>query len=144
MVGSAFLSRQIAQQRSSLYLDLESSADRAKLQEPELFLGRHREQLVILDEVQRLPGLFQVLRGVIDANRLAGRRSGQFLLLGSASVELIRQSSESLAGRICYLKLTGLTVLELGAEATECRQAPGEGTEGLRARQRPGAHPAGS
>lgn len=118
-VGKTTLSRQIAQQRSSLYLDLESPADRAKLQEPELFLGRHCEQLVILDEVQRLPGLFQVLRGVIDANRLAGRRSGQFLLLGSASVELIRQSSESLAGRICYLELTGLSVLELGAEATE-------------------------
>lgn len=118
-MGKTTLSRQIAQQRSSLYLDLESPADRAKLQEPELFLGRHREQLVILDEVQRLPGVFQVLRGVIDANRLAGLRSGQFLLLGSASVELYRQSSESLAGRICYLELTGLSVLELGAEATE-------------------------
>ncbi len=85
-VGKTTLARQIGQQRSSLYLDLESPADRAKLQEPELFLGRHREQLVILDEVLRLPGLFQALRGVIDANRLAGRRSGQFLLLGSASV----------------------------------------------------------
>ncbi|WP_322781621.1 ATP-binding protein [Synechococcus sp. CBW1107] len=118
-VGKTTLARQIAQQRSSLYLDLESPADRARLQEPELFLSRHRHQLVILDEVQRLPGLFQVLRGVIDANRLAGHRSGQFLLLGAASVELIRQSSESLSGRIYYLELSGLSVLELGAEATE-------------------------
>jgi len=113
------LARQIAQQRQALVLNLESPADRAKLQEPELFLSRHPDQLLILDEVQRLPGLFEVLRGVIDANRLSGRRCGQFLLLGSASVELIRQSSESLAGRICYLELSGLSVLELGAAASE-------------------------
>lgn len=118
-VGKTTLARQIAQQRRGLVLDLESPADRAKLQEPELFLSRHPDQLLILDEVQRLPGLFEVLRGVIDAHRRAGRRSSQFLLLGSASVELIRQSSESLAGRICYLELSGLSVLELGAEASE-------------------------
>ena len=118
-VGKTTLARQIAQSRQGLVLDLESPADRAKLQEPELFLSRHTNQLLILDEVQRLPGLFEVLRGVIDAHRLAGRRSGQFLLLGSASVELIRQSSESLAGRICYLERGGLSVLELGAAACE-------------------------
>jgi len=118
-VGKSTLARQIALQREALMLDLESPADRAKLQEPELFLSRYPDQLLILDEVQRLPGLFEVLRGVIDANRLGGRRSGQFLLLSSASVELIQQSSESLAGRICYLELSGLSVLELGAEATE-------------------------
>ena len=118
-MGKTTLARQIAQQRQALVLDLESPADRAKLQEPELFLNRHHDQLLILDEVQRLPGLFEVLRGVIDANRLSGRRSGQFLLLGSASVELIRQRSESLAGRICYLELCGLSVLELGAQASE-------------------------
>jgi predicted AAA+ superfamily ATPase len=118
-VGKTTLARQIAQSRQGLVLDLESPADRAKLQEPELFLSRHTNQLLILDEVQRLPGLFEVLRGVIDAHRLAGRRSGQFLLLGSASVELIRQSSESLAGRICYLELGGFSVLELGAAACE-------------------------
>ena len=100
-------------------LDLESPADRAKLQEPELFLSHYPDQLLILDEVQHLPGLFEALRGVIDANRYGGRRTGQFFLLGSASVELIRQSSESLAGRICYLELSGLSVLELGAEASE-------------------------
>lgn len=118
-VGKTTLARQISLQRQALMLDLESPADRAKLQEPELFLSRYPDQLLILDEVQRLPGLFEVLRGVIDANRHGGRRSGQFLLLGSASVELIRQSSESLAGRICYLELSGLSVLELGAEASE-------------------------
>lgn len=118
-VGKTTLARQIAQQREALVLDLESPADRAKLQEPELFLSRHHDQLLILDEVQRLPGLFEVLRGVIDANRLSGRRSGHFFLLGSASVELIRQSSESLAGRICTLELSGLSVLELGAAASE-------------------------
>lgn len=118
-VGKTTLARQIAQQRGALMLDLESPADRAKLQEPELFLSRFGDQLLILDEVQRLPGLFEVLRGVIDTNRLDGRRNGQFLLLGSASVELIRQSSESLAGRICYLELSGLSVLELGAAASE-------------------------
>ena len=118
-VGKTTLAHQVAQLRDGLLLDLESPADRAKLQEPELFLGRHSDRLLILDEVQRLPGLFEVLRGVIDANRLAGRRNGQFLLLGSASVDLIRQSSESLAGRIGYLELSGFSVLELGAEACE-------------------------
>jgi predicted AAA+ superfamily ATPase len=118
-VGKTTLARQIALQCHGLMLDLESPADRARLQEPELFLSRHHDQLLILDEVQRLPGLFEVLRGVIDTNRFTGRRNGQFLLLGSASVDLIRQSSESLAGRICYLELGGFSVLELGAEAWE-------------------------
>ncbi|MEA5424557.1 ATP-binding protein [Synechococcus sp. CCY9202] len=118
-VGKSTLARQIALQHEALMLDLESPADRAKLQEPELFLSHYPDRLLILDEVQRLPGLFEVLRGVIDANRYGGRRSGQFFLLGSASVELIRQSSESLAGRICYLELSGLSVLELGAAASE-------------------------
>ena len=118
-VGKSTLARQIALRHDALMLDLESPADRAKLQEPELFLSHYPDQLLILDEVQRLPGLFEVLRGVIDANRYGGRRTGQFFLLGSASVELIRQSSESLAGRICYLELGGLSVLELGAAASE-------------------------
>ena len=118
-VGKTTLARQIALQCHGLMLDLESPADRARLQEPELFLSRHHDQLLILDEVQRLPGLFEVLRGVIDTNRFTGRRNGQFLLLGSASVDMIRQSSESLAGRICYLELGGFSLLELGAEAWE-------------------------
>ena len=118
-VGKTTLARWIAQHQPSVILDLESPADRAKLSEPELYLRRHRQELVVLDEVQRLPEIFQVLRGVIDRNREAGQVAGQFLLLGSASMELIRQSSETLAGRLAYLELAGLSVLELGSEASE-------------------------
>ena len=118
-VGKTTLARWVAQHQSSVILDLESPADRARLSEPELYLRRHSQQLVVLDEVQRLPEIFQVLRGVIDRNRQAGQVAGQFLLLGSASVELIRQSSETLAGRLAYLELAGLSVLELGSEASE-------------------------
>jgi len=118
-VGKTTLALQLGQVLPSLYLDLESAADRARLAEPVLFLNRHADKLVILDEVQRLPGLFLELRGVIDAGRRAGRGTGRFLLLGSASVELIRQSSESLAGRIAFLELQGLNVLELEPSAQE-------------------------
>ena len=118
-VGKTTLAQQLAASQPSLYLDLEAPSDRAKLAEPELYLRQHSDKLVILDEVQRLPEIFQVLRGLIDANRRAGRANGQFLLLGSASVELIQQSSESLAGRIAYLELSGLSVLELGEAASQ-------------------------
>ena len=104
---------------NALYLDLESPSDLARLSDPELYLQRQRGRLVILDEVQRFPELFGLLRGLIDANRLAGHRSGQFLLLGSASIDLMRQSSESLAGRIAYLELAGLNLLEVGHTALE-------------------------
>lgn len=116
-VGKTTLALQLAESIPSLYLDLEAAADRARLAEPALFLERHADKLVILDEVQRLPGLFAELRGLIDAGRRSGRGVGRFLLLGSASVELIRQSSESLAGRIAFLELPGLSLLELGAGA---------------------------
>lgn len=96
----------------SIYLDLESEADRAKLSQPELYLADHQGKLVILDEVHRAPGLFPVLRGLIDKARRAGRRHGQYLLLGSASVDLLKQSGESLAGRIAYLELAPLTTME--------------------------------
>ena len=118
-VGKTTLAQQLAASQPSLYLDLEAPSDRAKLAEPELYLRQHSDKLVILDEVQRLPEIFQVLRGLIDANRRAGRANGQFLLLGSASVELIQQSSESLAGRIAYLELSGFSVLELGEAASQ-------------------------
>ncbi len=97
----------------ALYLDLELPSDRAKLAEPELYLSQHRDRLVILDEIHRLPGLFQTLRGVIDRGRRTGRRTGQFLLLGSASIDLMHQSAETLAGRIAYLELTPFTVSEV-------------------------------
>jgi predicted AAA+ superfamily ATPase len=104
-VGKTTLARTIGEQRPSLYLDLESDADRARLTEPELYLAQHEDKLVILDEIHRLPGLFQILRGLIDEGRRKGLRTGRFLLLGSASLDLLRQSGESLAGRISYLEM---------------------------------------
>ena len=86
----------------STYLDLERPSDLRKLQEPELYFDHHRDDLVCLDEIQRKPELFPLLRSEIDALR----RPGRLLILGSASPALLRQSSESLAGRISYLELT--------------------------------------
>ncbi len=103
--GKTTLALDVATRRPSLYLDLESEGDRARLAQPELFLAEHRDELVILDEVHRVPGLFPVLRGLIDRARRKGRRHGLYLLLGSASLDLLRQSGESLAGRIRCLEL---------------------------------------
>lgn len=112
-VGKTTLALAIAERRPSVYLDLESDADRAKLSEPELYLEQHGDKLVIVDEVHRLPNLFQNLRGLIDRARRSGRRTGQFLLLGSASVDLLKQSGETLAGRIAYLKMHPIDGLEV-------------------------------
>ena len=103
----------MANRQRSVYLDLESDADRAKLSDPVLYLSRYYDELVILDEVHRLPALFQNLRGLIDQHRRRGKRHGSFLLLGSAAIDLLRQSGESLAGRIAYLELTPLHLLEV-------------------------------
>lgn len=111
--GKTTLALQIAARRPAVYFDLEAPSDQAKLSEPELILQRHEDKLVILDEIHRAPGLFQVLRGVIDKGRRRGKRTGRFLILGSASIDLLRQSSESLAGRIAYAELGGLTVTEV-------------------------------
>ncbi len=97
----------------ALYLDLELPSAQRQLEDVEAFLLAHRNRLVILDEVQRLPELFAVLRGVIDVRRRAGEAAGQFLLLGSASGELLRQASESLAGRVAQLELTPFQAREL-------------------------------
>ena len=108
--GKSTLAQQILRHRDeSVYLDLERPSDLQKLTEPELFLGGHRNRLVCLDEIQRMPDIFPVLRSEIDAHRVNGR----FLILGSASPELIRQSAESLAGRIAYLELTALLFREV-------------------------------
>lgn len=115
-VGKTTLALQLARTRDSVYLDLESPADRAKLNNPELYLAGHAKKLVVLDEVQRLPDLFPVLRGLIDRGRRSGQGQGRFLILGSASIELIHQSSESLAGRIDFRELGGLDVLEVASE----------------------------
>lgn len=113
-VGKTTLALEAARAQPSLYLDLESERDRAKLAQPELYLAEHLDKLVILDEVHRTPELFPVLRGLIDRARRQGRRAGQYLLLGSASLDLLKQS-ESLAGRIAYLELGSLLVTETGA-----------------------------
>jgi len=103
----------VAEHRNAIYLDLESEQDRAKLSQAELYLSQHEDKLVILDEMQRAPELFQNLRGLIDQGRRKGLRSARFLLLGSASIELLKQSSETLAGRIAYLELPPLHALEV-------------------------------
>ncbi len=111
-VGKTTLALEVGQAFNALYLDLESEQDRAKLAQPELYLADHQDKLVILDEVHRAPGLFPVLRGLIDRARRAGRKASQYLLLGSASLDLLKQSGESLAGRIAYLELAPFNVLE--------------------------------
>ena len=120
-VGKTTLALSEAGTRGALYLDLESERDRAKLQEPELYLTDHLGRLVILDEVHRTPGLFPVLRGMIDRARRAGHRHGLYLLLGSASLDLLEQSGETLAGRASYLELAPLDVLELPPDAPHDR-----------------------
>jgi predicted AAA+ superfamily ATPase len=111
--GKTTVAHELAQQSDNVYLDLESELDRAKLASPELYLGERLDRLVVLDEVHRVPGLFPVLRGLIDRARRSGRRSGLYLLLGSASLDLLQQAGESLAGRIAYRELTPFNVQEL-------------------------------
>ena len=118
-VGKTTLALEIADAEDAVYLDLESPADRARLTDPDLYLTDYEDRLVILDEVHRLPGLFQSLRGLIDRGRRRGKRAGRFLLLGSASMDLLRQSGETLAGRIAYLDLGPFDALEVGATALD-------------------------
>jgi len=115
-VGKTTLAHSVADQlgAKAIYLDLELPSDRAKLADPELYFHQHEDALIILDEIHRVPEIFQPLRGIIDQRRRKGKRTKQFLLLGSASIELMQQSSESLAGRIDYLELTPLLVTETG------------------------------
>ena len=82
--------------------------------QPELYLADHLDTLVIFDEVHRSPGLFPVLRGLIDQARRNGKRASLYLLLGSASLDLLQQSGETLAGRIAYLELRPLNMMETG------------------------------
>ena len=105
----------VRDQPSALYLDLESPADTAKLADPAVYFEAHAGRLIVIDEIQRAPALFPVLRGVIDRRRRGGRRAGQFLLLGSATGALLAQSAESLAGRIAYIELQPLTANEVPA-----------------------------
>ena len=115
-VGKTTLALEIASEQPSVYLDLERDADRQILTEPDLYLDEQVGKLVILDEVQQTPDLFKSLRGQIDQRRRAGFRTGQFLLLGSASNVLLQQSAESLAGRVRYIEMPPLQLTEVGAD----------------------------
>ena len=114
-VGKTTLALGIAEllNKKSVYLDLELDTDMNKLDDPESYLKRFENQLLIIDEVQRKPDLFRILRGLIDIRKRNGERAGQFLLLGSASRDLLQQSSETLAGRIRYMELAPFSILEI-------------------------------
>ena len=123
-VGKTTLARAIAEAPASpdalagVYLDLEDSADLEKLDDPGAYLARHRGRLLVLDEIHRKPALFQVLRGVIDERVRRGETNGQFLLLGSASIDLLRQAGESLAGRLGTLELGPFSLAETPEDPT--------------------------
>lgn len=114
-VGKTTLALAIAEKfkKKALYFDLESDADAAKFTDAESYLKRFNNTLVIIDEVQRKPDLFRLLRGIVDERKRQGERAAQFLLLGSASRDLLQHSSETLAGRIRYLELSPFTAEEL-------------------------------
>jgi uncharacterized protein len=113
-VGKTTLARQIATLRKAraIYLDLERPTDQRRLQDADAFLRAQVGKLVVIDEIHRAPALFETLRGIIDDRRAAGDRAGHFLLLGSAAIDLMRQASETLAGRVAYVDLAPVDALE--------------------------------
>ena len=117
-VGKTTLARAIAASwpAGTVYLDLERPADRMRLDDADSYLRAQQGKLVVLDEIHRAPDVFEILRGIIDDNRQAGQRTGQFLLLGSASLDLMRQSSESLAGRVAYMDISPLDTRDVFAK----------------------------
>jgi len=100
--GKTTLARELARERDAVYVDLERPSDLAKISDIERYCDENADRLLILDEVHRVPGLFAPSRSVIDERRQAGRRTELFLLLGSASIDLLKQSSETLAGRVAH------------------------------------------
>jgi uncharacterized protein len=118
-VGKTTIALNIADISPSLYLDLESRLDMEKLRDIVSLHAHNSEKLIILDEVQRLPEVFADLRGIIDKERRKGNKYGHFLFLGSASIDLLQQSGESLAGRIAYLELFPIDLLEFAGEPLE-------------------------
>ena len=116
-VGKTTLAREVADERYALYLDLERPSDLAKIADIEQYCAENANHLLILDEVHRAPGLFAPLRAIIDEHRRAGKRTGLFLLLGSASIDLLQQSSETLAGRVAYCELHPINVTEVPVDA---------------------------
>lgn len=117
--GKTTLALELSGQTTSIYLDLEDERDRAKLSNPSRYFADHEDELVILDEVHRMPELFQQLRGIIDRGRRSGKANGRFLLLGSAAMDLLKQSGESLAGRISYVELGPFDAMEIDPASLE-------------------------
>ena len=111
--GKTTLAHAIGEDFDSLYLDLEDLSNQDKLAQPVLFLENYEDKLVILDEIHRVPEIFGPLRGIIDRGRRKGNRVGRFLILGSASLEILRQSGQSLAGRVENISLAPLSALEI-------------------------------
>jgi len=114
-VGKTTLVKEILKEISGEYLDLESDLDQIKLTDPGLYLRSREDRCVVLDEMHNNPELFPLLRSLIDENK----QSGRFLLLGSASPDLLRKSAESLAGRIAYLELPPFRLNEVGKDNQE-------------------------
>ena len=115
-VGKTTLALEIAAQQEAVYLDLERPSDRARIADVDAYCRRNADRLIVFDEIQRVPGLFEPLRGVIDRRRRAGLRRGHFLFLGSASMDLLRQSGETLAGRVALCEMRPLNIAEVGVE----------------------------
>jgi uncharacterized protein len=108
-IGKTTLAQQIAAEfPKSVYLDLENSQARAKLEQADVFFQAHRDRLIVLDEIQNAPELFSTMRGEIDTDR----RNGRFLILGSASFKLLQQS-QSLAGRLALVDMAPLLLSEV-------------------------------
>lgn len=133
-VGKTTLALDIGDGRDSVYLDMEREGDRRILAEADLYLDEQIGRLVIIDEVQLVPGLFGTLRGQIDMRRRKGHRTGQFLLLGSASNVLLHQSAESLAGRVSYIELAPLALTETGPAQMQALWLRGGFPDSLQAR----------
>lgn len=121
-VGKTTLAQWFEKNRSAIYLDLENPDDRQKLENPAAYLEAHEGRLVIMDEIHRVPDLFPTLRGIIDRGRQKGLRTGRFLLLGSASLDLLKQAGETLAGRIRYIELPPLLATEIKDTPDELRK----------------------
>ena len=132
-VGKTTLALEIARERGGAYLDLERPSDRAKLADVDAYCRANAGRLLVFDEIQRLPGLFEPLRGVIDRLRRDGLRAGHFLFLGSASMDLLRQSGETLAGRVAFCEMGSLNVREVGAERLDDLWSRGGFPESLQA-----------
>ncbi|OGY87079.1 MAG: ATPase [Candidatus Kerfeldbacteria bacterium RIFOXYA2_FULL_38_24] len=118
-VGKTTLAKELLKRHKNvIYLDLELTSDVNKLQAPEIYLQQHKNEMVIIDEIQRLPELFPLLRALVDQNK----NNGQFLVLGSASPALIKKLSESLAGRIIYHELTPFIISEINNKNNQIKK----------------------